>query len=53
MSTEPKPDSMTHAEADFDTTAKKGWEFFTKFLLTNVLVTAAALIVVGLLTVWR
>jgi len=52
MSTETKPDTLLAAEADFDNAAKKGWAFFTKFLLTNVIVTAVALIIVGFLTVW-
>ncbi len=39
-------------DEEFGKTAQKGWEFFTKFLLTNILVTVGALIVVGLLTVW-
>jgi hypothetical protein len=53
MSSETRPDSINAAEADFDNASKKGWEFFTKFLLTNVIVTAAALIFIGFLTVWR
>ena len=40
------------ANEEFDTVSKKGWEFFTKFLLGNVIVTIVALLVVGLLTVW-
>jgi hypothetical protein len=38
---------------EFDNHAMKGWEFFTKFLLSNVIVTILALVFVGLLTVWR
>jgi hypothetical protein len=53
MVTETSEGTPLPPEQDFDNAAKKGWEFFTKFLLTNVLVTAAALIFVGLLTVWR
>jgi hypothetical protein len=40
------------AEVAFDKQAQKGWEFFTKFLFSNVVVTILALLVVGLLTVW-
>ena len=40
-------------EQDMDATAKKGWDGFTKFLLGNVITTIIALLVVGLLTVWR
>jgi hypothetical protein len=40
-------------EAHFDTPSRKGWEFFTKFLLWNAVTIAAALVFVGLLTVWR
>ena len=52
MSTETRPDTMAPPEADFDGQSKKGWQFFTKFLLTNVVVIAAALLIIGLLTVW-
>lgn len=37
---------------DFDTPARKGWAFFTKFLLWNIISCAAILIFIGLLTVW-
>jgi len=37
---------------DFDTPAKKGWDFFTKFLSANVVATAVILVIIGLLTVW-
>ena len=37
---------------DFDTTSQKGWDFFTKFLLANVVVATAVLLLIGLLTVW-
>jgi hypothetical protein len=40
------------ADEEFDTVSQKGWNFFTKFLLSNVIVTVVALVVVGLLTVW-
>ncbi len=39
-------------DAAFDTVSKAGWQRFTKFLLINVLVAIAALLIVGLLTVW-
>jgi len=44
--------SAAPTEVEFDTHAKKGWEFFTKFLLGNVVVTILALLFVGILTVW-
>jgi hypothetical protein len=37
----------------FNSTAKKGWDGFTKFLLSNVIAVVAGLLFVGLLTVWR
>ena len=37
----------------FDATAQRGWNFFTKFLLANVVSATATLVVIGLLTVWR
>jgi hypothetical protein len=37
---------------DFDTSSQKGWEFFTKFLFVNVVLCAAVLLLIGLLTVW-
>jgi len=39
--------------ADMDTTSQKGWDGFTKFLLSNVVVTIVVLLFIGLLTVWR
>lgn len=36
---------------DFDTPAKKGWDFFTKFLLWNIIVTAALLL--GLVVIFK
>jgi hypothetical protein len=43
----------TAAEAaEFDAESQKGWQFFTKFLLGNVVMAAAALVFVALLTVW-
>lgn len=38
---------------EFNTHAKHGWDFFTKFLLWNVITIVGALLFVGLLTVWR
>jgi hypothetical protein len=40
------------ANVDFDQPAKKGWDFFTKFLLWNIIGCVGTLLVVGLLTVW-
>ncbi|WP_297494541.1 hypothetical protein [Acidocella sp.] len=37
---------------DFDQPAQKGWAFFTKFLLWNIIATVGTLLVIGLLTVW-
>jgi len=37
---------------DFDSSAQKGWAFFTKFLLWNIISCIAVLLVFGLLTVW-
>ena len=37
---------------DFDTPARKGWAFFTKFLLWNIISCVAILLFIGLLTVW-
>jgi hypothetical protein len=47
---EPSTEAAEHI--DFDNHAQKGWSFFTKFLLWNIISTIAALLVVGLLTVW-
>ncbi len=41
------------AEQQFDEAAKKGWEFFTKFLTFNTIAVAVALLLIGALTVWR
>jgi hypothetical protein len=46
------PLTTTPAEVVFDNQAKKGWEFFTKFLFGNVVLTILALVFVGILTVW-
>ncbi len=37
---------------DFDSPAQKGWAFFSKFLLWNVISCIAILLFIGLLTVW-
>jgi hypothetical protein len=37
---------------DFDAPAQKGWVFFTKFLLWNIIGCIAALLVIGVFTVW-
>ncbi len=38
--------------AQFDRVAKTGWEFFTKFLLWNVIACVVTLLFIGFLTVW-
>jgi hypothetical protein len=53
MSTDHATGPVTHpSDEQFAEASKKGWAFFTKFLLGNVIATLAALIFVGLLTVW-
>jgi hypothetical protein len=37
---------------EFDKTSMAGWQWFTKFLLINVILCAVGLIFVGALTVW-
>ena len=37
---------------DFSTPAQKGWAFFTKFLLWNIISCIAILLFIGVLTVW-
>ncbi len=37
---------------EMDTDSVKLWKGFTKFLLSNIVLAAGALIVLGLLTVW-
>lgn len=39
-------------DVDFDAPAHKGWAFFTKFLLWNIISCTAILILIGLMTVW-
>jgi hypothetical protein len=36
----------------FDRSAQAGWQWFTKFLLINVILCAIGLVFVGALTVW-
>ena len=52
MVSETNQDTVLAAADEFDTASQKGWEFFTKFLMANVIVTIVALLVIGLLTVW-
>ncbi len=52
MATETNQGTILPPDEEFDNVSQKGWEFFTKFLLGNIVVTVAALVVVGLLTVW-
>ena len=52
MAPEPNQGTTLPPAEEFDNASQKGWEFFTKFLLGNVLVTVAVLLFVGLLTVW-
>jgi hypothetical protein len=40
------------ANVDFDTPAQKGWVFFSKFLLWNIIACIAILLFIGVLTVW-
>jgi hypothetical protein len=39
-------------KVDFDTPAEKGWAFFTKFLLWNIIGCIATLLIIGVFTVW-
>jgi hypothetical protein len=45
-------DSAELAEGQFDQAAQSGWNFFTKFLLGNVVFIVIALLVIGVFTVW-
>ncbi len=38
--------------AQFDKMAKSGWDFFTKFLLWNVIACVVTLLLIGVFTVW-
>jgi hypothetical protein len=40
------------AEGQFDQAAQSGWNFFTRFLLANVVVIVVILLVIGVFTVW-
>jgi hypothetical protein len=40
------------SEADIDEAAKKGWAWFTRFLLINLILCVLALLLLGALTVW-
>jgi hypothetical protein len=53
MSTETNQGTVLPPAEEFDTVSRKGWDHFVKFLAGNVVVTIVALIIVGLLTVWR
>jgi hypothetical protein len=46
------PPSEQLVDDDFDKAAKAGWQWFTKFLLINVILCAIGLLFVGALTVW-
>jgi hypothetical protein len=40
------------SSVDFDTPAQKGWAFFTKFLLWNIIGCITTLLIIGVFTVW-
>jgi hypothetical protein len=40
------------SNVDFDVPAQKGWAFFTKFLLYNIIGCVVILLLIGLFTVW-
>jgi hypothetical protein len=46
-----RPETPAEVE-QFDRTAQTGWNFFTRFLLWNVLAIAGILLFIGLFTVW-
>ena len=52
QTTQPIHAAAPDSPVDFDTPSQKGWEFFTKFLLVNVALCAAVLLLIGLFTVW-
>jgi hypothetical protein len=52
MATDTHQDLAPTPMNEMDQNSKQGWEFFTKFLLINVVVTIVVLLAVGLLTVW-
>ncbi len=39
-------------DVDFDVPAQKGWAFFTRFLLWNIISCIVILLFIGVLTVW-
>ncbi len=43
----------TEFDVDFNSPAKKGWSFFTKFLFWNIVSAVAILIFIAAMTVWR
>jgi hypothetical protein len=47
------PRAESNEEINIDDASLKGWAFFTKFLLWNVIAIIASLLIIGLLTVWR
>jgi hypothetical protein len=51
-SAQTSPDHAEPADDQFTRVSKAGWNGFTRFLLINVIVIAAALIIIGLFTVW-
>jgi hypothetical protein len=53
MVTETNQGTVLPANEEFDTVSQKGWQFFTKFLFGNVVMTVVALVILALLTVWR
>jgi hypothetical protein len=46
------PDRADAPEDHFTRASKAGWNGFTRFLLLNVVVIIAALLIIGLFTVW-
>jgi len=52
LSTHAEHSTAPAVDVDFDSPAQKGWAFFTKFLLWNIISCIAILLFIGLLTVW-
>ena len=50
--TQHAPEHADAPEDHFTRVAKAGWNGFTRFLLLNVIVVIAALLIIGLFTVW-
>jgi hypothetical protein len=46
------PDHADQADDPFSHVSKAGWNGFTRFLLLNVIAIIAALLIIGLFTVW-